>query len=124
MLVGTWFNPDVSISEVQRAERPTTLRLKHDGVYVLSSPAAGKLPEAREYGRWTADAQSAYFRTTAWQDGNGKQEHLKNGFILQPAYTLSEDGMALTFAGLIPFRRQGTDPAKPANPSNPPGADR
>jgi len=122
-LVGSWFTPKASMSEVQRGfERPTTLRLKGDGVYVLSSPAAGKLPEAREYGRWTADAQRAYFRATAWQEGKGKPEQLKNDFVLKRAYTLGEGGATLTFAGPIPFRREVAVPA--AKPADPAGAGR
>jgi hypothetical protein len=103
-LVGTWLCKKTAITEAA-GPGATTVKLKPNGVYVISvKPADPKDRHiGKEYGTWAAD-ETQFGRTSKWfQIDNDKLEPAQ-GLSLGGPYRLTQNGATLDLDGIV-FKR-------------------
>jgi hypothetical protein len=105
-LVGSWTCPDAWLIERSGGKGPNTLRLKEDGVSVLTARPTGSKHYFRVYGRWGADGKKLYQDTRWYQKDAGKLQPLgRPGDYGDGAeYALAPDGSELTL-GTLTYKR-------------------
>lgn len=108
-LVGSWTCSDAWLIERSGGRGPNTLKLKVDGVYVLTARPTGNKHVFRAYGRWGADGKQLY-RDTRWyqKDGGKLEPPVRPPSYGGVEYSLSPDGSELT-VGDIAFKREAED---------------